>query len=307
MLEALKSGGGPMPNLKSAGPRIPSWSPESSIDYMNGVGARTAILSFPITFAFPREKSPAICRQVNGYAAQVRNNEPRKFGFLAAIPSLLDTEAALSEIRHAFDNLKADGVMLLTRYEDKYLGHPDFVPIWEELNKRSSVVLVHPGTTFASAMINKYVDPSVAEFPHETTTTSLDMIMNNTVRASPNCKIILSHAGGTLPYLLRRATALIPIFAAHIDPPPKPIHEIIEDSKAFYFDLALSSTSYTLDTLLRNFPRDHILYGSDYPFAPTPATTALAKELDEYDMDDETRDMIYWKNAEALFPRLKSC
>ncbi|KAJ5194353.1 Amidohydrolase 2 [Penicillium cf. griseofulvum] len=287
------------------GPPVPRWSPEVSSEYMGKVGAGTAMLSFPITFAFEGKEGCEIARQVNEYAAKVRDQDPKRFGFFAAIPSLLEPENALLEIRHAFDNLQADGVMLLARYGDAYLGHPSFTPIWEELNQRSAVVLVHPGSSFlGGARFNQYVDPTIAEFPQETTNTALDMIMNNTLRSFPNCKVILSHAGGTLPYLIRRASALIPMFAAHIDPPPKPAHEILEDFKTFYFDLALSSSAYTLDLLLQHVPHDHILYGSDFPFAPTPATIAFAKELDEYPMSEETRQMINWKNAQALFPRL---
>lgn len=273
---------------------------------MDTVGARTAILSFPITFVFDGEEGCAVARQVNEYAAQVRDQDPKRFGFFAAIPSLLDPENALLEIRHAFDHLQADGVMLLARYGDAYLGHPSFTRIWEELNRRCAVVLVHPGSSFlGGARFNQYVDPTVAEFPQETTNTALDMIMNNTLRDFPSCKVILSHAGGTLPYLIRRASALIPTFAAHLNPPPKPAHEILEDFRAFYFDLALSSSAYTLDLLLQHVPHNHILYGSDFPFAPTLATAAFARELDEYPMDEETREMIYWKNARALFPRLQ--
>lgn len=36
------------------------------------------------------------------------------------------------------DVLKADGVVLLSRYDPDlmYLGHKDFIPVWDELNRR---------------------------------------------------------------------------------------------------------------------------------------------------------------------------
>ncbi|KAK5166030.1 uncharacterized protein LTR77_008291 [Saxophila tyrrhenica] len=299
------TGPGPLQDLKVAASRMPAWSPEKTKDCMSKTGAATAILSFPILFAFDEQKGVKIARAVNEYAAKLRDAEPMKFGFFAAIPSLHNTEAALEEIRYCLDTLKADGVLLLARYGASYLGDPSFKPIWAELDRQSAVVHVHPGTTFRSEKINPYVDPAIAEFPHETTNTALDMILNDTVRAHRHCKIILSHAGGTLPYLVGRATALIPFFAAHVSPPPKSAQEILEDARLFYFDLALSSTPYVLDTLLENFPRDHILYGSDFPFAPPPAINQLANTLNEYEMDSETRHMVYRKNACALFPRLQ--
>ena len=299
-------GTGPLQDFQVLASRLPKWSPQTSEDYMDMVGKDgTAILSFPLLYAFPDSKGVAIARQVNDYAARLRDKNPTRFGFFAALPSLWNVDAAIAEISRAFHELKADGIVLLARYGDSYLGDPSFEPIWAELNKHSAVVFIHPGTTFRSTIVNKYVDPAVAEFPHETTQTALDMIMNNTVRHNSNCKIILSHAGGTLPYLIGRASSIIPFFAAHVKPPPKTAAEIVEDAKLFYFDLALSSTPYVLDSLLRNFPKDRILCGSDYPFAPPPSTISLAQALDRYEMDDETREMIYWKNACAIMPRLR--
>ncbi|SMQ49385.1 unnamed protein product [Zymoseptoria tritici ST99CH_3D7] len=297
---------GPLHDFKVAASRLPRWSPSASEDYMDMAGGEgMAILSFPLLFAFPEDSQATVARKVNDYAAQLRSHAPSRFGFFAAVPTLHNPEAALAEITRSFDELKADGIVLLAKYGDKYLGHPSFAPIWKELNARSAVVFVHPGTTFRNTVINKYVDPAVADFPHETTQTALDMIMNDTVRTNSKCKIILSHAGGTLPYLIGRASSLIPFFAAHIEPPPKSAVEITEDFKLFYLDLALSSTPYVLDSLLRNFPKDRILYGSDYPFAPPPSTISLARALDSYEMDDETREMIYWRNACEIIPRLR--
>jgi predicted TIM-barrel fold metal-dependent hydrolase len=48
--------------------------------------------------------------------------------------------------------------------------------------------------------------------------------------------------------------------------------DILEEAKRFYFGLALSSTSHTLDTLMRNSPNNHVMYGSDFPFALPVAT-----------------------------------
>jgi hypothetical protein len=43
---------------------------------------------------------------------------------------------------------------------------------------------------------------------------------------------------------------------------------------------------------------------SDYPYAPAPAYPAFLEELELFDMPDELRDKINFKNALILFPRL---
>ena len=52
-------------------------------------------------------------------------------------------DASLEEIAYSFDTLKADGVGIMTSYGDKWLGYPQFAPVWEELNRRKATVYTH--------------------------------------------------------------------------------------------------------------------------------------------------------------------
>ena len=250
--------------------KLPPWSPELSIDCMNSVGTQTAILSFPNIFLHEGEEdSKVAARQANKYATVVRDTYPSRLGFFATVPSLSAVEAVLQEIKYAFDTLHADGVSLMTRYGKKNLGHPNFKPIWIALNARKAVVFIHPASSMDNNAVNAYLSPPVLDFPHETTKAALDMIISCTVCSYPDVKVILSHAGGNLPSVVGRAASLLPSFSGLRTATTE---DIIEDAKRFYFDHALSSTSHTLDTLLANFPSDHVMYGSDFPFAPPVAT-----------------------------------
>jgi predicted TIM-barrel fold metal-dependent hydrolase len=273
------------------------------LDLLSKTDSSTAILSLtaPGVQIAPLEEQPKLARSVNEAAAKLRN-ESSKFGFFAALPSLLDTKAAIEEITYALDVLKADGITLFTRYGDGnyYLGHKLFRPIWEELNRRKAVVFIHPTHPLNTDVWNPLLPQPIIDYPHETARTAFDMISTNTKRDFPDCKIILSHAGGTLPILLSRAS----IGIAMISRGSKSNESVIEDAKSFYYDLALSSSSHVLDTLLNHIPHDHILYGSDFPYAPSVTGEMFAKLLDEYKLSDETRAQIYYKNAQRLFPRL---
>jgi len=273
---------------------------EASIEYMATVGSATTMLSFPPIDLVDNKESKAVARAANEYAATLCDSDPSHFGFFATIPTLLEIDAALEEVIYALDKLHADGVMLMTRYGTKYLGHSSFKPMWSELNARQAVVFIHPTGGINDVLVNEYLPAPVLDYPQETTKTALDMIISGTMRSFPDCKVILSHAGGNLPYIIGRAASLVPSLAGLKDKPP---HEFIEDARAFYFDLALSTTSHTLDTLLKNMPIDHIMYGSDFPFGPAVATLPLARALDAYEMDDETRAKVYETNALRLFPR----
>lgn len=280
---------------------------------MKRVGVQTAVLSVtaPGACILPdRQARAQLARQLNEYSADLRNKEPERFSLFVSLPNILDTEDALAEIAYGLDTLNADGVTLFTRYgsSNTYLGHPDVEPIWAELNKRKCVVFIHPTHPVDTNPVNtKLPQPSI-DYPHETTRTAMDMITNGTRLKYPDCKVILSHAGGALPYIISRVTTPMkkaPDFAVS--------HRIgtthgkaMEAFRSFHYDLALSSSPQVLDMLLKLVPHEHILYGSDFPYAPITAYPAFLEELENYQMDPELRNMINFGNALKLFPRLAS-
>lgn len=244
----------------------PVWSPESSVQSMERNGATKAILSLTApgaVIASTDSERRALARRANEYAAHLRDENPGKWGFFAAMPSLLDTEGALAEIRHSLDVLQADGVTLFTRYGsgNRYLGDGDFRPIWEELNTRKAVVFIHPTHPADTTPVNPLLPQPAIDYPHETTRTAVDLIITNTKRNHPDCMVILSHAGGTLPYLVSRLSTVSRDAAATARVYGKTSDEIMEDFLSFYFDLALSSSPAVLKMVLELIPHDHLLYG----------------------------------------------
>ncbi|CAL5870422.1 uncharacterized protein PFLUO_LOCUS4658 [Penicillium psychrofluorescens] len=286
----------------------PSWSFEGSIASMERNGSTKAILSLTApgaVIAPTDEKRRALARKANEYAASKRDEDPNKWGFFAALPCLLDTEGALAEIRYALDVLKAEGVTLFTRYGpgNQYLGHPEFKPIWEELNSRKAIVFIHPTHPADTTRVNPLLPQPAIDYPHETTRTAVDMIITNTKRTYPSCKVILSHAGGTLPFLITRMSTVSREAAATARVYGKSSEEIMEDFRSFYFDLALSSSAAVLRLVLDVIPHHHLLYGSDYPYASPDKTLGFKQILDDFPLDQDLRDKIYFKNAETLFTK----
>ncbi|CAK7233765.1 hypothetical protein SBRCBS47491_008722 [Sporothrix bragantina] len=172
------------------------------------LGIRTAILSAtdPGAYILKGEASYELARELNEYAAEMQDKGPGKFSFFTSSPNILDTEAALEEIRYALDTLHTDGMTLFTRYGEgnTYLGHHDIKPIWAELNRRKCVMFMHPTHPVDRNKINAKMPQPMIDYPHETSRSAMDMIMMGTRSKYPDCKVILSHTGGTLPYLISR-------------------------------------------------------------------------------------------------------
>jgi predicted TIM-barrel fold metal-dependent hydrolase len=78
---------------------------------------------------------------------------------------------------------------------------------------------------------------------------------------------------------------------------------VLEQLRGFYFDTALSANPATLPSLLAFAQPGHIMFGSDWPFAPQLAVQYFTSGLDAYnDADQRLHDAINHGNAAALFP-----
>jgi predicted TIM-barrel fold metal-dependent hydrolase len=73
-------------------------------------------------------------RKVNEFVADVVRERPGSFGLFATL-TLPDVDGALAEAAYAFDELDADGVVLLTNVAGTYLGDPSFEPLFAELGR----------------------------------------------------------------------------------------------------------------------------------------------------------------------------
>ncbi|PHH80659.1 hypothetical protein CDD82_1587 [Ophiocordyceps australis] len=284
---------------------VPAWSLEADDEVAASIGVGTAIFSVTAPGASiikDNAEAARLAGRLNDYCAKIRDQDPQRYGFFCNLGSLLDTQRCLDEIRRAFDELQADGVVLFTRYgEDKvqYLGHEDFKPIWAELNRRKAVVFIHPTHGLDTRWVNAHAPQPLFDYPHETTRAAADLLMSNNLREFPECKIILSHAGGTLPYLIHRICGLeFSQFGTG-----KGAAEMYEDAQKFYFDLALAGDERVLTHLMSFAKPGHVLFGSDYPNAPVPAVTAMTGAIDGFDFGDQ-RDSVYYGAGAALFPRL---
>ncbi|WP_327118146.1 amidohydrolase [Nocardia sp. NBC_01730] len=292
--EALRTHG-----ITAAGGRdLPEWSADAARRFMAEAGIASAVLSVSTpgtTFLTESGEAAALARSVNDYAAELAGNDSGRFGFFATVP-LPDVTASAVEAERALDVLHADGVVLLGNSRGTYLGEEGQDELFGVLDERSAVALVHPAELPSPAVPG--VPPFAADFLLDTTRAAYLLVRNGIRRRYPKIRFILSHAGGFVPYASHRMA--LSIFTQTGRSPV----DILDDFAGFYFDTALSSSAASLPTLLAFAEPGHVLYGSDWPFAPEPAVHYFNAGLDSYrDVDANTRRGIERSNATALFSR----
>ena len=281
--------------LTAGGRAIPEWSAESALELMGDNRIDTAIVSVSTPGVEPAvdlDGGRSLARELNEFTAGVVADRPGRFGFFATL-TLPDVDGALREAAYALDELGADGVVLLANSRGVYLGDPAFDPLLEELNRRGAVVFVHPSHLPADPVPG--LPPYAVDFLLDTTRAALNLAHSGSMDRYPNLKIILSHAGGFLPYAAQRAANVASPQGEGND------DDGLRIMRKFYFDTALSSSPYALPSLLAFADPTHITFGSDWPYAPAARSIRFTRSLDDYrDIDHAA---INRGNAEALFPR----
>lgn len=281
---------------RRANGRPPRWTPRMSLEEMDKSGIATAVVSLVQPGAWFGDDvtlSRRLARECNEYGARMIQDHPGRFGLFAAIAPP-DTDGSLTEIEHALDELKADGIGLFTSYGDKYLGDPSFEPVYAELNRRKAVVYVHPTTPDCCGKVVPGIGPSTIEFATDSTRTITHLVFSGVATKFPDIRWIFSHSGGTLPFL----TARLELVARqkNLEGGAAPILQ------KFYYELAQGTTPGQIAALLKMVPVKQVLYGTDYPFRPGAEVNAgiAAQGFSP----DEIR-LIEREVALQLLPRLK--
>ncbi len=278
-----------MPNKKA-----PEWSPERAISMMDANGIAEGILSVSSGPAIPDART--LLRKCNDTGADLRQRHPGRFGLFASLP-LPDIDASLKEAVYCLDTLKVDGFIIFTSYDGLYLGDAHFAPLLEELDRRGAVAFIHPNDP-AYAVPN-IAPASVLEFPFETTRTATSLIISGAMRRYQNMRFILSHAGGTLPYLVPRISLSISMMPGVAEQ----VGDVPSAFRAFYYDTALSAGVSSMAALAQIASPDHILFGTDFPMAPLTAITHFGSELERLEIEGFDRARVYRANAARLLGR----
>lgn len=290
------TGGGGVP--------FPRWDPATSLEMMDRQGIATAITSISTPGVHFGDDAAArdLARRVNEISARLVSDHPTRFGAFAFLP-LPDVKGALIELEYALDVLRMDGVVLLASQSDgRYLGDPLFDDLMAELDRRAALVFVHPTIPKSSQSLPLDIPGFMAEFTFDTSRAALNLIWRGTVQRFPNVRFILSHAGGTAPYLAWR-WSLADAFPALRERAPQGVLHYL---RRFFYDTALSASPHALRSLVELVPPSQILFGSDFPFAPEPVAAASVRGLAAYDgFDDGARRAIERDSALALLPRLR--
>jgi aminocarboxymuconate-semialdehyde decarboxylase len=210
---------------------------------------------------FPAADADALCRYINEGIAELCNANPGHFIGIGMAP-MQDASLAIKRLDE-IKSLGLRGIEIGSHINGVPLGDARLRDIYAAAEQADLMVMVHPLHPLGlDRMGGRPELAAVAAFPLETAYAAVSLMTNGVNERFPKLRILLSHGGGALPWILPRLR-----HARTVGPPldslfPRDPGEMV---KSFYYDTILYD-DVALDYLVTKVGKDRLVAGSDYPF-----------------------------------------
>lgn len=259
-----------------------------------GIDVEVVSLSTPNVFFTDGKGQAETARMMNDEYAALIAKHPTRFKGFASIP--MDApDAALAELHRAINDLKLNGVVLLSNIRGAALTDRRYRPFFEEANRMKLTIFLHPMIPVASEPFKEYVLGPIIGFPFDTTLAVAHMCYDGMFKDFPDIKWIVGHAGGAVPYLMERMDSGYRDMAeckVKIDQLPSTY------LKKLYYD-TVTFNPYNLNHMRDQVGSDHMLMGSDYPHLLGSIEKAISS-IQTLNIPDAEKQQILGGNALAL-------
>ncbi len=210
---------------------------------------------------FPPSDADALCRHVNEGIAALCSDHPQHFIGIGMVP-MQDVPLATRRIEEV-KSLGLRGIEIGTHIDGTAIGDARLDDVYAAVEQAGLMLMVHPLHPLGlDRMGGRPELAAVAAFPLETAFAAVSLMTNGVLERFPRLRILLSHGGGALAWILPRlqhAYALGPPLQGLFAREPEAI------VKSFFYDTILYDAS-ALQYLADKVGTDRLVVGSDYPF-----------------------------------------
>jgi aminocarboxymuconate-semialdehyde decarboxylase len=259
--------------LEAAGQRGPAFvralaagdAPEEldrRLEAMDAVGVDLQVLSpSSLLPSLPDPGSAsAAATLLNERYAEIVRRRPDRFAAFAVLP-LPHLEAALAGLDDALRRPGVVGIAVATSISGISIADARFEPLFAELDRRSTLLFIHPaGDAAGSTRIEELGLSWALGAPIEDTVSVAHLLARGIPTRYPNLRIVNAHLGGALPMLLQRLDQQFPRIAS--DAPEAPSVA----ARRMWFDTVSDGHAPALIAARLAFGADRLVLGTDYPF-----------------------------------------
>jgi aminocarboxymuconate-semialdehyde decarboxylase len=271
-----------------------------------------------LTIAGPNVESVAnpqdageLAKMANDEMAELVSKYPDRFvGAVACLP-MNDVETALKEADRAIRDLSFRGVEIFTDINGKPVDAPEFLPLFEKMERDNLPVLLHPRrenfrADYSGENLSKYLVYTNFGWPYETSVAMARIAFSGIFDKYPNLKVLTHHAGGMVPFFAKRIQLSHDFnhmrMGYRYDPPLKKAP--LDYYRMFYCDTAIQGNPPALMCAFDFFGGDRMLFATDMPYdnqLGERATRETIQAVEAMGIPTGEKKKIFEDNARRLF------
>jgi aminocarboxymuconate-semialdehyde decarboxylase len=286
----------PVAHISRAG----HYDPVARIEDMDKYGIDVQILSLttPSVELLPANEGVTWARKVNDYLASVCQKYPNRFYAYATLP-YQDVDEAVNELERAYKDLGVKGIIMFSNISGKPIASPEFYPVYTRAEEYELPILIHPAPPLTASIMKKLRLPlPLFGFVLDTTMAVISLIFEGALEKHPRLKLIHSHLGGVVPYMVGRIDDSFNNYFKEygLELPRAP-------SEYYKRQVYVDSISYNLPAMRCCFDwlgPDHIMLGTDYAH-PVGHIEDAIRYVRDMGLCEEDTDKILGGNAATIF------
>lgn len=243
--------------------------------------------------------SAAISRaqQNNDFLAEQIARHPTRYAGFATLP-MQDPHAAAVELERAVKKLHFKGSLVNGHTNGKYYDDRSYDPFWEKMQELDVPMYLHPIDAHIQPFaLNGHPELTGATWGWgvETATHALRLLFGGVFDRFPRLKLIIGHMGEGLPFQRWRFDSRFPVYPHGI--------ELARAPSEYIGSNILITTSgvcspHALCGAIGEMGAEAVLFSVDYPYE---SSEIAANFIEQAPLDEATRQMVAYKNAERIF------
>lgn len=237
-------------------------------------------------------------RMLNDTLAEWCGDNSDRFSFVASVP-LVDAADAMAELDRAV-SLGAVAVMVPANIEGVNIGDVPLDSFWGKAEALGVPIILHPVLVGPAPRVAKFALTQIAQYTFDTTLGIGSILFSGVLDRFPALSLVLSHGGGTFPYLLGR----FDVMHARMDRAGQ--GDVAQSDPSAYasrigYDTIVHAPK-ALRFLADTVGIERVALGTDESFPPAdrdPVASVKAAGFSKADIE-----LITEVNPRRLFPRL---
>jgi aminocarboxymuconate-semialdehyde decarboxylase len=208
----------------------------------------------------PPDDAEFLADVMNDEIASMIGQAPRNFAGIGMVCAQ-DVPRAIRQLEKV-NALGFAGIEIGTHINGVALGSETLFPLYEAAESLDLGIFVHPLHPAGMERVGASLEfAATAVFPLETALASVSLLAAGVAEKFPRLRILLSHGGGALSWILPRMD-----FGWSLGAKGKMTRPPSKLARQFWYDTILYDP-VSLSFLSNAVGTDHIVVGSDYPFA----------------------------------------